>query len=197
MSEEKKSRGRPRKYPTNAARKKAYRDRKKAERFELEKKVAELEKKIKEDDDESVDENISIFQNITFENIKKMEISQLEDYKDILASKINQEINLFSPLHNLIDDIMNEFENSDIYTSNKNKQSITQITKTKLLDTINSIQLLTLHHIFETELGQRKEQDITDIEMDIIEQRILALENELSRKKENKLLTQIKKTSND
>ncbi|NHJ06103.1 MAG: hypothetical protein EAX90_14850 [Candidatus Heimdallarchaeota archaeon] len=196
MSEEKKSRGRPRKYPTNAARKKAYRERKKAERLELEKKVAELEKKINEDD-ETVDENISIFQNLTFENIKKMEIFQLEDYKSILASKINQEINLFSPLHNLIDDIMNEFENSDIYSSNKNKQSITQITKTKLLDAIDSIQLLTLHHIIETELGQRKEQDITDIEMDILEQRILALENELSKKKENKLLTQIKKTSDD
>jgi len=196
MSEEKKSRGRPRKYPTNAARKKAYRERKKAERLELEKKVAELEKKIKEDD-ESVDENISIFQNITFENIKKMEISQLEDYKGILASKINQEINLFSPLHNLIDDIMNEFDNFDIYSNKKNMQSITQITKTKLLDTIDSIQLLTLHHIIETELGQRKEQDITEIEMDILEQRILALENELSRKKENKLLTQIKKTTND
>ncbi|MCK5182832.1 MAG: hypothetical protein KAQ95_00910, partial [Candidatus Heimdallarchaeota archaeon] len=44
MSEEKKKRGRPRVYDTNAARKKAYRERKKAERKELEVEIEKMQK---------------------------------------------------------------------------------------------------------------------------------------------------------
>ena len=196
MPEEKRPRGRPRKYPTNAARKKAYRDRKKAERVELEKRVAELEKKFLEDDTSNND-IISRFRDFTFKDFREMDTSELEEYNQLLTKEIFQDMSLYSPLHVLIDDLMDDYNNQEFLTKEKRDETIIQKTKNKISDSTKTIQLLTLHHIIETEIGKRKEQDILDMELNVLEQKIIALEQEIVKKKESKLIATTKRTIDD
>ncbi|MHA1353964.1 MAG: hypothetical protein ACTSR1_02165 [Candidatus Heimdallarchaeota archaeon] len=187
MPEEKKSRGRPRIYPTNAARKKAYRERKKAERLELIERVESLEKQVST---KNIDDPIL---NLTLAQIESKTTNELHEIVKIIHNKFPEKRDLYSPLSILVEDII---ESSDPLGFNtKVKIGSNQIIAEKAQENYRtfepSFSYLVVLHIVESILAIRGDKDTSDYELEILEQKITELEQAVAKKKEEEL--QIKK----
>ncbi len=195
MSQEKRPRGRPRKYETNAERKKAYRERKKAERIELEKRVVKLEKQLEKTDHEVASKKITSdpILSLTFNEIMKTDTEILQTYVTSLKKELGDSLSLYSPLSIIIENIIGSLE--PIVSTRSLKISPNQIISLQVDKQIDefeeSLKQLTLLHIIELELGHRENDSIEDYELEILERRIDELEKEVVKKKEIKVSSKI------
>ncbi|MGC9781113.1 MAG: hypothetical protein HZR80_17855 [Candidatus Heimdallarchaeota archaeon] len=195
MSQEKRPRGRSRKYETNAERKKAYRERKKAERIELEKRVVKLEKQLEKTDHEVASKKITSdpILSLTFNEIMKTDTEILQTYVTSLKKELGDSLSLYSPLSIIIENIIGSLE--PIVSTRSLKISPNQIISLQVDKQIDefeeSLKQLTLLHIIELELGHRENDSIEDYELEILERRIDELEKEVVKKKERKVSSKI------
>ena len=194
MTEEKRPRGRPRKYETNADRKKAYRERKKAERFELEKRVLKLEKqlaKTKKSNHEKITKDPIL--SLTYNEIAKTNTEKLQEYATSNKTEIGLELSLFSPISIIIENIVGTLEPYSPVSSIKLKpnQIISLEVVNKLTEFEEPLQKLTLLHIIELELGRRESDQAKHYELEMLEKRIDELEKEVTKKKEKKISSKI------
>ena len=190
LPEEKKSRGRPRIYPTNAARKKAYRERKKAERQQLIEQVEQLQKQI-----DTTTESVSTKKigdpilNLTLAQIESKTTNDLQELVESINKKFPEKRDLYSPLSILADDII---ESSDPLGFNtKVKIGSSKIIAEKAGENYRkfepSFSYLVILHIAETILATREDKDTSDYELEILEQKITELEQAVAKKKEEEL----------
>jgi len=173
MSQDKKPRGRPRIYSTNAARKKAYRDRKKIERIELEKRVQELEKKL------GINETSDSMLNLTYSDIFESDTAFLTELQLKLKKRLPEKITVFSPLHIILRDL------TDNSTQSPSKKILDDIDELLLKNRV-SLRDLAILHIIENELEKRDHHSVDEYELQLLEQRIDELEQEVKRKKDIK-----------
>lgn len=191
LSQEKKKRGRPRVYDTNAARKKAYRERKKAERKELEIKISKLEKELnyirKEVDQKDLMDNP--FLHLTYKDIMGASLEQLDEYSNDLMAIIGGQYSLLSPLQVLVKDIFDQYYVKKIqdWSEYNPDQKISIDVSGKLLNFLTILQNLTLLNIIDLELKNRGQDKKVDIELEEIEKQIFELEEEFAKKRKVKL----------
>lgn len=190
MTEEKRSRGRPRVYPTNAARKKAYRERKKEERHRLIKQVERLEKQLESKDEKVFTEKITDpILNLTLAKIQSMNSNELQKSIDAINNKLTLKEDIHCPM--LV--ILNDFIESSDQTSQTTKLKISSDKIIALEIRKNyqyfecSLSYLIIRHIIESVLAIREHGDTTDYELDILERRITELEETVAKKKEDVL----------
>ncbi|TET28673.1 MAG: hypothetical protein E3J70_08975 [Candidatus Heimdallarchaeota archaeon] len=191
MSEEKKKRGRPRVYDTNAARKKAYRERKKAERKELEVQIEKMEKDLefirKEIKQKDLTDNPFLL--LTYKDLRNASLEQLDEYSRDLIAIIGGQYSLLTPLQVIVKDIINQYtvkkiEDWSIFNPN---QKIAIDVSGKILDFYSIIQNLTLLNLIDLELKNRGQDKKIDIELEEIEKQIFELEEEFAEKRKVKL----------
>lgn len=191
MSEEKKKRGRPRVYDTNAARKKAYRERKKAERKELEVQIEKMQKDLdfirKEIEQNNLTDNP--FLHLTYKDLRNASLEQLEEYSRDLIAIIGGQYSLLSPLQVIVKDIINQYTVKKIedWTAYNPNQKIAIDVSGKILDFYSIIQNLTLLNLIDLELKNRGQDKKIDIELSEIEKQIFELEEEFAEKRKVKL----------
>ena len=183
MTDEKKSRGRPRVYPTNAARKKAYRERKKAERQELIERVESLEKQVST---KSIDDPIL---NLTLAQIESKTTNDLLEIADEINKKFPIKRALFSPLSIIVDDIIESSDPLGFNTNVKieNNKVIAEEVQKNHREFALSLSYLTILNVVESVIAQRDHKDTTDYELEILEQKITELEQAVAKKKEDEL----------
>lgn len=184
MPEEKRSRGRPRIYETNAERKKAYRERKKAERLKLEKKVELLEKQLAEK--QSKDVNLSTInenKNLSFKEVRLLEEEELLKLSNKITEEIDNKISFYDPVKNTIELILGNIEQKLLQETDK-------LIIEEFNDNIDSslFQKLAILYVLQTEIHLRQEKNILEEELDILEQRIKNLEKQISKKKETEII---------
>ena len=188
MSEEKKKRGRPRVYDTNAARKKAYRERKKAERKELEVEIEKMQKDLdfirKEIEQKDLTDNP--FLHLTYKDLRNASLEQLEEYSKDLIAIIGGQYSLLSPLQVIVKDIIKQYsvkqiEDWSVFNPN---QKVSIDVSGKILDFYSIVQNLTLLNL---ELKNRGQDKKIDIELSEIEKQIFELEEEFAEKRKVKL----------
>jgi len=193
LPEEKKSRGRPRIYPTNAARKKAYRERKKAERQQLIEQVEQLQQQIETTEKASTKTIDDPILNLTLAQIESKTTNDLQELVEAINKKSPEKRDLYSPLSILADDII---ESSDPLGFNtKVKIGFSKVIAKKAGENYrkfeSSFSYLVILHIAESILATREDKDTSDYELEILEQKITELEQAVAKKKEEEL--QIKK----
>jgi len=191
MSEEKKKRGRPRVYDTNAARKKAYRERKKAERKELEVEIEKMQKDLdfirKEIEQKDLTDNP--FLHLTYKDLRNASLEQLEEYSKDLIAIIGGQYSLLSPLQVIVKDIIKQYsvkqiEDWSVFNPN---QKVSIDVSGKILDFYSIVQNLTLLNLIDLELKNRGQDKKIDIELEEIEKQIFKLEEEFAEKRKVKL----------
>ncbi len=191
MSEEKKKRGRPRVYDTNAARKKAYRERKKAERKELEVEIEKMQKDLdfirKEIEQKDLTKNP--FLHLTYKDLRNANVEQLEEYSRDLIAIIGGQYSLLSPLQVIVKDIIKQYsvkqiEDWSVFNPN---QKVSIDVSGKILDFYSIVQNLTLLNLIDLELKNRGQDKKIDIELSEIEKQIFELEEEFAEKRKVKL----------
>ncbi|MHA1244439.1 MAG: hypothetical protein ACTSP7_07700 [Candidatus Heimdallarchaeota archaeon] len=178
MPEEKKSRGRPRIYPTNAARKKAYRERKKAERQQLIEQVEQLQQQIETTEKVSTKTIDDPILNLTLAQIESKTTNDLQELVEAINKKSPEKRDLYSPLSILADDII---ESSDPLGFNtKVKIGFSKVIAKKAGENYrkfeSSFSYLVILHIAESILATREDKDTSDYELEILEQKITELE---------------------
>ncbi|NHJ31311.1 MAG: hypothetical protein FK732_00470 [Asgard group archaeon] len=195
MSKEKKKRGRPRVYDTNAARKKAYRERKKAEKNELEIKIEKLEKELdffrKEMGQKDLMDNP--YAHLTYKEIRNANLEQLFEYSNDLIATIGGQYSLLSPLQVIVKDIIEQYSVKKIedWSEYNPNQKVAIDVSGKILDFYTIIQNLTLLNLIDLELKYRGQDKKIDIELDEIEKQIFELEEEFAEKRKVKLFEKI------
>lgn len=191
MSEEKKKRGRPRVYDTNAARKKAYRERKKAERKELEVEIEKMQKDLdfirKEIEQKDLTENP--FLHLTYKDLRNANLEQLEEYSRDLIAIIDGQYSLLSPLQVIVKDIISQYNVKKIedWSAFNPDQKVAIDVSGKILDFYSIIQNLVLLNLIDLELKNRGQDKKIDIELEEIEKQIFELEEEFAEKRKVKL----------
>ena len=191
MSEEKKKRGRPRVYDTNAARKKAYRERKKAERKELEVQIEKMQKDLefirKEIKQKDLTDNPFLL--LTYKDLRNASLEQLDEYSSDLIAIIGGQYSLLTPLQVIVKDIINQYTVKKIedWSAFNPNQKIAIDVSGKILDFYSIIQNLTLLNLINLELKNRGQDKKIDIELEKIEKQIFELEKEFAEKRKVKL----------
>jgi hypothetical protein len=175
MSQNKKPRGRPRIYSTNAARKKAYRDRKKAERIALEKRVLDLETQLGK-----LDVSDPIF-NLTYSDIFDSDTTSLTKLQFDIKKRLPEKMTVLSPFHVIIKNLT---EPNDSPATKKLLDDIDEL----FLSNRENIRYMSILHIVENELAKRDHHSVDEYELQLLEQRIDELEQEVRRKKDLKEL---------
>ncbi len=154
MVQEKRPRGRPRKYSTDAERKRAYNYRQKAKHLEMEKRVQDLEKILGVDKFFNTESLDPIFQ-LTYADMLKYDSSQLIDISNNLRKRIPEKMTMFSPLHVFMEDLI---ENID---STQDNEILDETLFSKFNDFLFRNQQyfrnLTILHLVEKELTKREE----------------------------------------
>jgi len=190
MSEEKKKRGRPRVYDTNAARKKAYRERKKAERSELEIQITKLQKELDFLRSEMGQKDLleNPFLNLTYKNIMNASLEELEDYSNDIIAFNESRYSLLSPIQVIVRDIIDQYQMKKIQdsTAYNPEQKIAVDVSGKILDFYSIIQNLTLLNLIDLELKHRGQDKKIDFELEEIEKQIFELEEEFAEKRKIK-----------
>ena len=190
MSEEKKKRGRPRVYDTNAARKKAYRERKKAERSELEIQITKLQKELDFLRSEMGQKDLleNPFLNLTYKNIMNASLEELEDYSNDIIAFNESRYSLLSPIQVIVRDIIDQYQMKKIQdsTAYNPEQKIAVDVSEKILDFYSIIQNLTLLNLIDLELKHRGQDKKIDFELEEIEKQIFELEEEFAEKRKIK-----------
>lgn len=191
MSEEKKKRGRPRVYDTNAARKKAYRERKKAERKELEVEIDKLQKDLEfiRKEIEQKDLTANPFLHLTYKDLRSASLEQLKEYSSDLIAIIGGQYSLLSPLQVIVKDIINQYSVKKIedWSAFNPDQKVAIDVSGKILDFYSIVQNLTLLNLIDLELKNRGQDKKIDIELEEIEKQIFDLEEEFAEKRKVKL----------
>lgn len=183
MTNGKKSRGRPRIYPTNAARKKAYRERKKAERQELIERVEKLEKQVSI---KSIDDPIL---SLTLAQIESKTTNELQEIVDTINKKFPEKRDLHSALSVIVEDVIVTTDPLGIKTKVKidNNKIIAENVQKNYREFELTYSYLVIQHIVESILAIRGDKDTTDYELEILEQKITELEQAVAKKKEEEL----------
>ena len=177
MPEKKKGPGRPRKYETDAERKRAYRERKKARLVELKEKVEDIEKKMATMIDiekvitpelKAVHEELKIpWMKLTPGEIAEMRTNELKKYRDVILRNFGEmghdyPIPVLDPFINIMD------------KTTKEKNSY----RTLLAQRMQQIVLL---YLIEAELASRERESNFDEELENLMDRIIELENRISK----------------
>ncbi|MBD3193223.1 MAG: hypothetical protein GF308_21495 [Candidatus Heimdallarchaeota archaeon] len=162
MPEKKETRGRPRKYATNAERQKAYYERKKKRRKELERKVRKLEEamiKTEEEQFRFIDmdfERETLWKRYTPEEIATMTtpeiLKNLKELKELVAGSLS----LNNPLQRIILGTVIGFS-TDSKEGLVNSSELPEIDINKgLADFVEVVQQLTQIHFLEAEIASRE-----------------------------------------
>jgi hypothetical protein len=188
LSEEKRPRGRPRIHETNAARKKAYRERKKAERLQMERRIKELENKLAIFDSTIQLDDKDDLMNLTYLELDALSTEKLESYLQELKMRMKEEFSIYKAF-NIILESIEEFQKKA--QEHVDKLIIADIDD-KFLEKREPLQYALLHQIIEFELAKRQDRKYVDIELELIEQRISDLEKRLSKDKETHIKKELK-----
>lgn len=183
LSEEKRSRGRPRIHETNAARKKAYRERKKEERLQMEKRIKELEKKLVVIESTGQLDKKDSSMNLTYKELGSLKTVILEAYLQELNMRLNEEFSIYGTF-NLILESIEEFQQKA--QNHVDKLIISDIDE-KFQEKREQIQYALLQQMIEFELAKRQDNKYVDIELELIEQKIKDLEKRISKDKETQI----------
>ncbi len=189
LPEEKKSRGRPRIYPTNAARKKAYRERKKAERQQLIEQVEQLQQQIETTEKISTKTIDDPILSLTLAKIESKQTNELQEIVKTINKKFPEKRDLYSPLSFIVEDIIESRDPLGFNTKVKigsNKVIVEKVQK-NYREFEQSYSYLVILHIIESVLAIRGDKDTTDYELEILEQKITELEQAVAKKKEEEL----------
>jgi hypothetical protein len=190
MSQEKKKRGRPRVYDTNAARKKAYRERKKAERKELEVQIEKMQKDLDfiRKEIEQTDLTDNPFFHLTYKDLRNASLEQLEGYSKDLIAIIGGQYSLLSPLQVIVKDILKQYSVKKVEDWEKFNpdQKVAIDVSGKILDFYSIIQNSTLLNLIDLELKNRGQDKKIEIELEEIEKQIFELEEEFAEKRKVK-----------
>jgi len=155
MVQEKRPRGRPRKYSTDAERKRAYNYRQKVKHLEMEKRVQDLEKILGVDKFFNTESLDPIFQ-LTYDDMLKYDSSQLIDISNNLRKRIPEKMTMFSPLHVFMEDLIENI------TSNQDNEILCETLFSKFNDFFFRNQQyyrnLTILYLVEKELTKREEK---------------------------------------
>ena len=184
MSEEKRPRGRPRIHETNAARKKAYRERKKAERLEMEKKIDVLELQLKKRVDEIKDPLLKV----SYKDISSLKTESLVEYQQQLINKISKDYSI----HNLANLIVTTIEDLKTKLYEGAEDMIIFDVELRYQEHKEKLQYVLVQQMISFELDKRLDSKSTEVELEILEQRILKLEKESDKIKEIQLLEELK-----
>jgi hypothetical protein len=188
LPEEKKSRGRPRIYPTNAARKKAYRERKKAERLQLIEQVEQLQKQVDSTkvSTKKLDDPIL---NLTLEKLENKTTNDLLELVETINKKFPKRRDLNSPLSILVEDIIESEDplgfNLNIKIGNKKVIAENAIENYRKFE--SSFGYLVILYIAESIIAKREDKDTSEYELEMLEQKITELEQAVAKKKEEEL----------
>ena len=182
MSEKKKGPGRPRKYETDAERKKAYRERKKVILIELKEKVDKIEKKMENVIDikkmitpelKAVHEELKIpWMKLTPKEIANMGTEELKKYRKVILRNfgdISTDDNSPYPVPVL-----------DPFISLLNKSTKEGYNQRVLL--AEKMQQIVLLYLIEAELASRERESNIEDEMDDLMQRVSKLELKIPKK---------------
>ncbi|NHJ39233.1 MAG: hypothetical protein FK731_04310 [Asgard group archaeon] len=180
MTEKKKSRGRPRIHETNAARKKAYRERKKAERLKMEERIKELESKLIDLDSIKEEDYEDDLMNLTYHQLGILKTDKLEDYLQKLEKRFDSGFSI-NNIFNMFQKSIDEFKQNAIEYETK---KIIQDVDEKFQKNRKQLHNIILHQMINFELTKRKDAKFVEIELDLIEERIKELEKKISKEKE-------------
>lgn len=178
MPEQKKKPGRPRKYETDAERKKAYRERKKVVLAELKEKVEKIEKKMENviniekmitPELKAVHEELKIpWMKLTPKEIASMKTTELKKYRQVILRNfgaITYPIPVLDPFINLL----------KVSTKENNSQRLL------LAERMQQIVLL---YLIEAELASRERELSIDDELDALIQRVTELESHVVKEEQ-------------
>ena len=180
MPEEKKGPGRPRKYKTDAERKKAYRERKKVVLAELKEKVDKMEKKMENMLDiekmitpelKAVHEELKIpWMKLTPNEITNMQTEELKKYRKVILRNFGEmaytgegrayPIPVLDPFINLLNPSTKENYSQRVLLAER-------------------MQQIVLLYLIEAELASRKRELTIDDELDNLMQRVTELESRI------------------
>ena len=181
MSNNKRPRGRPRKYATSAERKKAYRERKKVEYQKLGQKVKLLEAQLALKQN-SIPIPSQLLENITLEDLSKSETGTLKEIAQELQKQIPSEMTQFSPVEHLL---RTTIENEDLIAkANLKEINIMQYASSIIDSTQEILSPMVILILIENELSKRENHDLQEYKLQLLENRIKELEKESIRKKE-------------
>ncbi len=180
LTEKKKSRGRPRIHETNAARKKAYRERKKAERLKMEERIKELESKLIDLDSIKEEDYEDDLMNLTYHQLGILKTDKLEDYLQKLEKRFDSGFSI-NNIFNMFQKSIDEFKQNAIEYETK---KIIQDVDEKFQKNRKQLHNIILHQMINFELTKRKDAKFVEIELDLIEERIKELEKKISKEKE-------------
>ncbi|NHJ46918.1 MAG: hypothetical protein FK733_03940 [Asgard group archaeon] len=184
MPEEKRPRGRPRIHETNAARKKAYRERKKIERQEMEKKIEVLETQLKKRVDEIKDPLLKL----TYKDVRNLKTETLMDYQQQLTKKISSDFSI-QDLLGLIVTSIGELKDK---LSDGVEDIIILDVEIKYQEHKEKLQYTIVQQMISFEIDKRLDSKTTEAELEILEQKILKLEKDADKVKEIQLLEELK-----
>jgi len=188
MTEEKRKRGRPKKYESRAERQKAYHERKKERMRELEKQLKMLETRgalefsLNSDSPNKVKQ--FSWKKITPSEIALMGTKELKILVDSLQDKIKENFSLGDSLENIVLSVLQKqyFKNIDENYSNKILILESEIGENVALFE-ESIQQQTLLYLMEAELASRNRLDDKKTKLDLFEAKVDALEQQSEAKK--------------
>lgn len=175
---EKKSRGRPRKYKNDAEKQKAFRERKKKEILKLEKEKEKLESIVTQDIENKLDEEVLWF-DWTFQDLKEKSTKVLHDYKNKLEKSLRR-TSINSPIKIIVSEIL---EKSDDFSSSFIRNEVLHSSREFDITLFN----VTVLQLINEELSKRMSDIDFDYEIQIAEQRISELEAEIKEKKKQKI----------
>ncbi|NHK30933.1 MAG: hypothetical protein FK730_06240 [Asgard group archaeon] len=182
MSEEKRPRGRPRIHETNAARKKAYRERKKEERLQMEKRIKELESKLAIFDSTIQLDDRDDLLNLTYLELDALSTEKLESYLQELKMRMKVEFSIYRAF-NIILESIEEFQK-------KAKEHVDELIisdiDNKFQENREQLQYALLQQMIEYVLAKKQDSKYVDHELELIEQRIMEIEKRISQDKEIK-----------
>jgi len=181
LTDEKRTRGRPRIYETNAERKKAYRDRKRAERLAMEQRLQELEGAKK---DQFAQDSIL---SLTYSAIKQLDTdSLLKQFKN-LDSSLKSTLTLMSPLEIILGALKEYQVKLDIHSDDL----IALDVHDNLLKNEELLYKIVIRNVLEVELLKRENKKNDEYELELLDNQIRQLEKEITQMKEEKVTKKI------
>jgi hypothetical protein len=179
LSEEKKSRGRPRKYKDDAEKQKVFREKKKEQFKQLEERINELEAIIEEGTDPEKEKKMPWF-SWSFQNLKDLNINELQEYKREIKKILGRQ-SIHSPVKIIIDKVIKKSQENvaDVLIRKEVLKSARAFDE--------SLFHLTILHLINNQIVSLADEIDLDYEIELAEQRISDLEAEIKEKKKQKI----------
>ncbi len=159
MVQEKRPRGRPRIYSTDAERKRAYNYRQKAKHLEMEKRVLDLEEILGVDKFFNTESLDPIFQ-LTYADMLKCDSSQLIDISNNLRQRIPKKMTMVSPLHVFVEDLVENITST--HGNEISGETLFSKSNDFFFRNQQYFRNLTILHLVEKELTKREEKKKID-----------------------------------